>query len=451
MGNSERYRLRVHLIALALAGSAAACRYVIGGTDVTGAFALASLAVAISAWAGGFSAGTVATLLAVVIARVTLHVGARTAGVYAGEGLALSFLVARLALASNIAQQRLAASDARVRELQASERHLRADEMAFERLEHIADDYAAILLDRAGCISEWRVSPARLFGWRMDQILGQRGSVLFASADADALFTRLLANASGGSMAEFTCRSRRADGTEFDADITLHQSGVQGREGFAMIVRNLTRDEHWRAFAAAAAETQCALREEADRAHQQLATLWHLTDPSLNALPASQTTATLLDRLRAAVDADDVALVRTDEFGQSIVATTENLRAHGGAARRQNDARAQDDRLLLIQNDAGRVAAMSLVDWPETVSSLIAAPVLSGGAVEGIIEVAGRSARSTEWEIALVQVVAARIAGRLQDESYIDAGAESQRPVSPRRRRSLAQVRHIPGTRPVLR
>jgi GAF domain-containing protein len=67
---------------------------------------------------------------------------------------------------------------------------------------------------------------------------------------------------------------------------------------------------------------------------------------------------------------------------------------------------------------------MSLVNWPETVTSLIAVPVVSGGTIEGAIEVVGlRSRRSTEWEIALVQVVAARIAGRMQDESYLDAGA----------------------------
>jgi hypothetical protein len=36
-----------------------------------------------------------------------------------------------------------------------------------------------------------------------------------------------------------------------------------------------------------------------------------------------------------------------------------------------------------------------------------------------------RPRRSTEWEIALVQVVAARIAGRVHDESYLDAEADA--------------------------
>ena len=42
------------------------------------------------------------------------------------------------------------------------------------------------------------------------------------------------------------------------------------------------------------------------------------------------------------------------------------------------------------------------------------------------MEVVNRTGRrATEWEIALVQVVAARIAGFLEDESYMDAGASA--------------------------
>jgi PAS domain S-box-containing protein len=450
MVSSEFHRLRVQLIALALACSAAACRYVIDGFDTTSAFALASLAVAISASAGGFSTGTVATLIAVVIARVTLQVDAGTAGLYALEGFAISFLVARLARASTIAERQLAASDARVRELDANERRLRAIEMAFGRLAHVANDYAVVLLDRGGRVLEWPASPVRLFGWRADQVVGQRGSVLFASADADAAFTRLLANATSGSMGDCTGRSQRADGTEFDAEIEIHRSGEQGRDGFAMIVHDLTRDQRWRELAVSATATHSALREEAALAHQQLATLWHLTDPSLNALPASQATTTLLERLRAAVDADGVGLIGTAEFPRRIVVTTENLLAPG-VDRRRTDPRAQDDRVLVIQNDPGRVATMSLLSWPATVSSLITVPVLCGAEVEGTIEVAGRSRRSTEWEIALAQVVAARIAGRLQDDSYTDTSAASHQALSARRRHVLARVRRPPGTRPAVR
>jgi hypothetical protein len=47
---------------------------------------------------------------------------------------------------------------------------------------------------------------------------------------------------------------------------------------------------------------------------------------------------------------------------------------------------------------------------------LITVPVLNGGRLQGAIEVVDlRGRRSTEWEIALIQVVAARTAGMPHD------------------------------------
>src|SRR5262249_36113772 len=260
----------------------------------------------------------------------------------------------------------------------------------------------------------------RAEGWA-----GARGSVLSADRAADAFLTRLLGNASGGATGRFRGRHRRADGSVFEGDVELKELGPHVRDGYGLIVRDRTREEGWRAFAAESAETQTALRDEADLAQRQLATLQHVTDPALNALSASQSATALPDRLRAALAADGAALVRVGAFRRRLTSANEQLLDEGINDRRQNDARApQDDRILLIHNDPARVAALSLVNWPETVSSLIAVPVLAGGVVEGAIEVVGlRSRRSTEWEIALVQVVAARIAGRLQDESDLDAGA----------------------------
>jgi hypothetical protein len=265
-----------------------------------------------------------------------------------------------------------------------------------------------------------------MFGATADSAIGQRGSVLLAAPDPDAALTRLMADASGGQIGTFAGRGRRADGAEFDAAIELHEAGDYGREGFAMLVHDLTTDRSWRAFAESSAAAELALRQEADVAQRHLATLQHVTDPVLNTLPACEAATALLDRLRAAIDADGVALVRTGAFRRRVVVTTASLDADGGIDRRQNDARPQHDRILLIQNDQARVAASSLVNWPKTVTSLIAVPVLCGGTVEGTIEVVGRRPRrSTEWEIALVQVVAARIAGRVHDESYLDAEADA--------------------------
>jgi hypothetical protein len=67
---------------------------------------------------------------------------------------------------------------------------------------------------------------------------------------------------------------------------------------------------------------------------------------------------------------------------------------------------------------------MSAARWPEGISSLITVPVVKAGTTQAVVEVANaRGRRATEWELALIQVVAARIAGLARDEISSDAGA----------------------------
>jgi PAS domain S-box-containing protein len=424
LDGTEQTRLRAHAIALALAAAATLLRILIGPAGPAGTFLLDGLAIAIATAHGGFAPGVVAALAATLLARVTTGVGLWAALAFTAEGTLLALLVARLCAALDERSERLAAAEGRIRELKAIENDLRAADAAFEALEGLPGDCAAVLLDLRSRISGWRGGASRLFGWTADQMMGERASTLFADPDGEAVYTRLLGAVTDG-CGRSTIRQRRADGGEFDADVELRELPGHGCHRFAMLVHDRSREQAWSAFAESSAEVQAALRDEADVAHRQLATLQHVTDPAVNALSASQAASALLERLRAAIDADGAALVRVGPFRRRLVSVNERLEAQGGVDRRQNDARApQDDRILVIQNDPARVAALSLVNWPDTVSSLIAVPILAGGVVEGAIEVVGlRSRRSTEWEIALVQVVAARIAGRLQDESYLDADA----------------------------
>jgi hypothetical protein len=78
----------------------------------------------------------------------------------------------------------------------------------------------------------------------------------------------------------------------------------------------------------------------------------------------------------------------------------------------------------MIHNDSAAVAEVSAAVWPDEVSSLIAVPLVRAGSTTAVLEVVHRTGRrATEWEIALVQVVAARMAGFLGDGSYRDAAA----------------------------
>jgi hypothetical protein len=404
---------------LAVAG----VKWLFGITDPAYALLLFSLVVAFSAAAAGFRAASVAALTSVLIARLSSSMPLSASLLFAIETLLLALLVSTLAEAVEDDGRLFEQKDRRIRELDDEVRRLSAIELAYERLEREPLDYAVAVLDFECRVTAWRDSAARLF--RRDRSVEGQPVFNVIGATIDDRLGRAMGAARSGGVGTFEARVERADGSTFDADFEIRSLTSNRFDGFLMLVRDRTREQEWNAFAAASADAQVVLREEADIAHRQLATLQHVTDPMLNLLPPAQTAVALLDRLRAAIDADGVALIRIGPFRRRIVSLNDTLLAQGAAERRQNDARSpQDDRILVIQNDAARVAALSLVNWPETVSSLIAVPVVSGGTIEGTIEVVGmRSRRSTEWEIALVQVVAARIAGRLQDESYLDAGA----------------------------
>jgi GAF domain-containing protein len=160
-------------------------------------------------------------------------------------------------------------------------------------------------------------------------------------------------------------------------------------------------------------------------AQRQLSTLRDLTDPALNALGTVQFVAELLDRLRTAIHADGIALIDCDREARHVFCASGGMQCqqvHHPVAAVNTDAA----RTVMIHNDAAGVAEMSATGWPDDASSLIAVPVVRGGSPRAIMEVVNRTGRrATEWEIALVQVVAARIAGSLEDGFYghTDAGA----------------------------
>jgi len=216
-------------------------------------------------------------------------------------------------------------------------------------------------------------------------------------------FPRLLAEAREAATSR-RCRQVRVDGTMFEAEIEVSPLSPHGRDGFTMIVRDLT---HQQARAAAdwlTAETHAQLRGEVELAQRQLLTLQELTDPALNLLGAVQVVSELLDRLRSAIHAEGIALIDV-----------------AGAAVTPDRART-----VMIHNDPAAVAEVSAAVWPDDMSSLIAVPVVRAGSTVAVMEVVNRTGRrATEWEIAVVQVVAARIAGFLEGEAYVDAAARA--------------------------
>src|SRR4051812_34449787 len=89
---SERLRVADHAIALLLAAAVAVAHKIVAGTDARGAFLLSSVAVALSAWRGGVSAGAVAALVSLLMARVLWHVDLTLSLLFAAESGAITWL-----------------------------------------------------------------------------------------------------------------------------------------------------------------------------------------------------------------------------------------------------------------------------------------------------------------------------------------------------------------------
>jgi PAS domain S-box-containing protein len=419
----ERRRVGRHALALAAVAGAVGLRAAFADGSSPSSFWLFHVAVAITAVYGGAAAALVATLAAFLAARVGGGVALSAGLLFGVEALLLTAVIIRLTRLVQHQRQRMATVEAWLVELKSSERQGRLVDVAFSRLDEASGDTALLVLDRAGRILDWRAGATRLYGCGAAEVLGTSAATLFEDLPEDA-FARLVAEARAASARE-AGRQRRADGTTFSAEVEIRPLSRGGFDGFTMVVRDLTRQQARDAAATSSAQAYAELREEADTAQQQLWTLQHVTDPSLNSLGGTDFVTTLLDRLRTSIDAEGIALVHLGQYRRRVFCASGGVQCQRGIQRPPIDLRSADPaRTLIIHNDPQGVAELSAAGWPDGVSSLIAVPVVRGGSKQAVMEVVNRAGRrATEWEIALAQVVAARIAGFLQDDPYADTGA----------------------------
>jgi len=423
---AERQRLAGLAAAVAAVAAALLLQVVAGWPPATSPFWLFHAAVAIAALYGGFSAASLAILTSLLIARMNAGVDLWTGMFFCLEAVIIATVLVRTADSLQRQRQRGAAAQKYILELKSFERQGRLIDDAFSRLDALSLDTGVILLDRDGHIVDWRTGATRLYECDGTETLGKSAATLFDADFTEGAFAVLLGGARQA-IARHVVQHRRADGSRFTADVQITPLSRGGFDGFTMIVRDLTRQQAWDTFATSATEAQAQLRQEADVAHRQLETLQYLTDPSVNSLDSAALINTLLSRLKAATSAEGIALIYTGRFRRRVFCAAEGLQCLRGSQRPLAEPRIdQPDRALIVHNDAASVLQLSAVQWPEGVSSLISVPVVSAGSRQAVIEVVStRRRHSTEWEIALVQVVAARIAGLLRDDPYAgaDAGA----------------------------
>jgi len=249
------------------------------------------------------------------------------------------------------------------------------------------------------------------------------GAAALFDESGRADFPLLLAEARGAATRR-SSRQVRADGTTFAAEIEVSPLATDRRDGFTMIVRDLTHTQARAAADCSTAETHAQLRGEVELAQRQLVTLQDLTDPTLNSLGAVQFVSELLDRLRSATHAEGVALVDVGRQRRHLLCASEGLQSQRVHQRSGAAVATDRGRTVMIHNDPAGVSEVSAAVWPDDVSSLIAVPLVRAGSTTAVLEVVNRTGRrATEWEIALVQVVAARMAAFLQDDSFLNAGA----------------------------
>ena len=105
-----------------------------------------------------------------------------------------------------------------------------------------AERYAIFTVDAQGCITSWNGGAERVLGWRKDQVLGEHASIFLTGPDARADAAAQLEAARRDGRFAGEAWQRRADGSEFVADITLtpivDDDGTN--LGFAKIVHDVT-------------------------------------------------------------------------------------------------------------------------------------------------------------------------------------------------------------------
>lgn len=440
----EREKRAACLFALLLVAALATLKYVTGVTVHYAPFTLYAVAVAISAARGGIAPAVVATLASALLGGLGARPapGAEARLLFTAEGLLIGFAVStlRTRLQGRAAQLRTleetsaarlraleASAAARLRTLEATsaaqlrtveatvadlrlrDRHGRLLDAALRHLEDTAGEAAVVVLDENGTIAEWRPSASRLYGYPATQVVGASARVLFVDAPSATELSALLRRSLDAGSLRRPDVHQRQDGSRVDVELEIRPVCDGDAGGFTLTVHDLARQRAWDDSRQAAAQAQATLQQEVDEAHDRLAALESLTDPSLNPLGGSEMVAELLERLRATTRADGVAFLQSRRAVSGVVATRGLQPA--GRSKGGESVRLTPGRVEFVHNDPARVEQLSAFRWPGPVASLLAVPVVHDGQVWSTVEVVSeRSRQVSDWDVALARVVADRLA-----------------------------------------
>lgn len=419
----ELARRRAHLLALLLVAVISSAKHVTGLTDGSAQYTMYGLAIAVAGAVGGIAPALVATMGAVLLANAaSASVFSVTGLAFVLEGLCLALVVGGVAQRLRTTAARLAAANTANEALSEELRRARVSHDAFTHLEEMASDSAVFVVNAHGLIIEWPPSAARMYGFDAEQMLGSNPELVFGGSWAQIRADYLLTEEDRGEPA---CRGgvhRRADGSPVHVELAIRRHMLQGRQHFTIAVHDLARRRETDAFREAALRAQTTLQHDADTARAQLETLEALTDPSISVVGGTATIDELLDRLRSAMRAEGIALVQVGRSATRVVAAAGLRPLGGGMSGPSANTGTGDNRVALVHNDPVRVAQVSALQWPPTVSSIVVVPVCQTGSISFRIEVVNeRRAPATEWDLALARIVADRLASAMRHRTPADS------------------------------
>jgi PAS domain S-box-containing protein len=343
--------------------------------------------------------------------------------VFALEGLGVAVLVAAVTSRVHEAETELATLQLANDGLRGQARRGHLTHHALQHLEEMAPDAAVFLVNAQGLIIDWSRSAERMYGYTAEQIVGSSLTATFSDAVAATDVQALLTAPPGAERTRRPGVHRRSDGTRVHVEFEVKQCGPPFSEHFTIAVHDVSRRRESEAFREAAIRAQAALQKAADDAQDRLAVLESLTDPLVNPVTGSGAIAELLERLRSSVRADGVALVQLSRTRTMVISGAGLRPAQVGPPGAGATSGAGDGRVALVHNDAARVAQVSALTWPPTVSSIMVVPVCHTGQAAFKIEMVNeRRAPATEWDLALARIVADRLAQAIALQIPVDSG-----------------------------
>jgi GAF domain len=244
------------------------------------------------------------------------------------------------------------------------------------------------------------------------------GARVLADREISTLAAVLLFALQAGVVAAIVLRLRAERGESQRAFDAEQQELARTREAMralerqhAASAREMT-EVHERFRAETEAEHQ-AMLGRLDATAGQLQRLEALTDPALSELPTALVLDELLHRIQTTLAADAAVLVDARDpntpvaygpSGATIPVRRETLKRKLSVGQRSS-------RVHLVQNDPERLAEISVMAWRNPVATLVSVPVACAGATLGVVEVAMyRARRWTDWDTALLRIVADRAA-----------------------------------------